>query len=259
MASFAANLTMLFTELPMMARFEAAHAAGFDGVEILFPYDIPLDQLRDRLTRSKMEFVLMSAPPPNWSGGPRGFAAIPGQREKFRQDFDAGMKLVQALHAHHLHVMSGKGSGPEAQRSCVENLKWAARRAPRQSLLIEPMAEQDMPGYFLRDFDLAAEIIAAVDEPNLGLLFDAYHAFQITGDVVGCWQRHWHLVRHVQIAGAPGRHEPRHGDIDYAGFFRAVDQTGYRGWVGAEYTPAGTTQAGLRWLRGGDTSDETSG
>lgn len=254
MASFAANLTMLFTELPMMERFEAAHSAGFNGVEILFPYDIPTDQLRDRLFKTRMEFVLMNAPPPNWAGGPRGFAADPGQQERFRRDFDTALRLAQTLNARHLHIMSGRGHGAQARRTYVENLTWAARRAPRQSLLIEPMNQHDMPGYFLSDYDLAAEVIDAVAAPNLGLLFDAYHAYQITGDTVECWQRHSRLVRHVQIAGAPGRHEPRHGDIDFAGFFRAVDKAGYRGWVGAEYTPATTTQAGLRWLRGGDTA-----
>lgn len=251
MARFAANLTFLFTELPMLERFAAARRAGFDGVEVLFPYDLAAKDLAAACQAAGLEFVLLNTPPPNWSGGPRGFAATPGGEDRFRRDFDRSLRFAQALRSRHLHVMAGKAEGPTALRTLVDNLKWACERAPHASLLIEPINPHDMPGYFVNSCDIAAEVIDKVGAPNLGMQFDAYHAHLITGDLVTAWETHLPHIRHIQIAGAPGRHEPRVGDIDYGDFFRRVDAAGYRGWVSAEYVPLTTTEAGLRWLRGG--------
>lgn len=249
MAKFAANLTVLFTELPMLDRFAAAKRAGFSGVEILFPYDLAAGELRQAAQKNDLEFVLMNCPPPNWAGGPRGFAAIPGGEERFRKDFDRALRFAQALRARHIHVMAGKAEGTKARDTFIANLSWAARRAPHASLTIEPLNKTDMPGYFLNDFDLAEQIIEAVAAPNLGLQFDSYHAHLLTGDATATFTRHASRVRHIQIAGAPDRHEPKGGEIDYHAFFQAVDASGYAGWVSAEYHPRTTTEAGLRWLR----------
>ncbi|GGF57907.1 hydroxypyruvate isomerase [Paracoccus acridae] len=248
MPRFAANLTMLFTELPMLERFAAAADAGFQGVEILFPYDIPARDLSRAAIAAGLEFVLMNTPPPNWAGGPRGFAAEPGREDRFRSDFDRALRFAEALRARHVHIMAGYAEGPDARATFTRNLAWAADRAPHVSLMIEPLNPMDQPGYFLADFDLAAEIIAQVGAPNLGLQFDSYHAQLITGDAMEVWRRHGGIVRHVQIAGVPGRHEPTGGMIDYPGFFAALDQSGYKGWVSAEYNPRALTAQGLGWL-----------
>ena len=176
MPRFAANLTMLFTELPMLERFAAAADAGFQGVEILFPYDIPARDLSRAAIAAGLEFVLMNTPPPNWAGGPRGFAAEPGREDRFRSDFDRALRFAEALRARHVHIMAGYAEGPDARATFTRNLAWAADRAPHVSLMIEPLNPMDQPGYFLADFDLAAEIIAQVGAPNLGLQFDSYHA-----------------------------------------------------------------------------------
>ncbi|WBU65432.1 hydroxypyruvate isomerase family protein [Paracoccus aerodenitrificans] len=249
MARFAANLTLLFNELPILQRFAAAKRVGFKGVEILYPYDMPLRELRQAARRSGLEIVLINCPPPNWAGGPRGFAAVPEAKERFRNDFETTLRTAEELSARHIHVMAGKSSGKSAMDCFVENLKWATERAPHASLTIEPMSQTDMPGYFLSDFDTAVEVIKRVDAPNLGLQFDAYQVHMITGNVVGTWRRYMRYVRHIQIAGAPDRHEPRDCDIDYRDFFRAVDASDYPGWVAAEYKPRTTTEAGLRWMK----------
>ncbi|MFC3568291.1 TIM barrel protein [Paracoccus sp. TOH] len=249
MARFAANLTYLFTELPMQQRFAAARRAGFHGVEILFPYDLAVKELTRAAQAAGVEFVLMNTPPPNWAGGPRGFAAEPGNEARFRSDFDRAMRFARALGVQHLHVMAGKAAGAAARRTLVANLRWACARAPQASLTIEPMNGEDMPGYFLDCFDLAAEIVEEVGAANLGLQFDAYQAQMIHGDALEIWQRHAGRVRHIQVAGCPGRHEPRQGDAHFAELLRAVDGSGYQGWVGAEYSPRTSTEAGLRWLR----------
>lgn len=249
MARFAANLTYLFTELPMQKRFAAARRAGFDGVEILFPYDLALEELTVAARASGMEFVLINTPPPNWAGGPRGFAAKPGNEARFRSDFDRAVRLATALKARHVHVMAGRAKGAAARATLIENLKWAAARAPHISLTIEPLNPSDHPGYFLDSFDLAEEILAEVDVPNLGLQFDAYQAQMIHGQVLSLWERFAPLTRHVQVAGCPGRHEPGSGDIDFSRFFRALEASNYDGWIGAEYTPRASTESGVEWLR----------
>lgn len=248
MPRFAANLTLLWTELPLLDRFAAARAAGFAGVEVLFPYDNAVMDLSDRIVANDLELVLINAPPPNYTEGPRGFAAVPGGQARFRHDFKRSLRYARALGARHLHLMAGVAAGAEAEATFVENLRWAAAEAPGQSLTIEPINPVDMPGYFLSDFDLALKVLDQVAAPNLHLQFDAYHAHRITGDVAGTFARVAPRVAHVQVAGYPGRHEPRGGEIDYLGFFARLDATGYAGWVSGEYTPRGRTEDGLGWL-----------
>lgn len=249
MPRFAANLTLLFTELPFMERFAAAKAAGFDAVEVLFPYEHSAQDMRDQLVLNDLRFVLQNTPPPNWTGGDRGFAAIPGREERFRKDFDRCLRYAEVLKPGLIHVMAGITDHPQARATFVENLKWATARAPGRQLTIEPINPHDMPGYFLNDFDLAASILDEVGARNLHLQFDAYHAHRITGDLMATWDRHGHRAAHVQIAGFPGRHEPVEGDIDYPAFFARLDARGYDGWVSAEYVPQGVTTDGLGWLR----------
>lgn len=248
MPRFAANLTMLFTEIPMRDRFAAAASTGFQGAEILFPYDLHANDLSRAAIAAGLEIVLMNTPPPNWAGGPRGFAAEPGLEDRFRHDFDRALRFADVLRARHIHVMAGCAQGPEARATFLRNLTWATEHAPKASLTIEPLNQTDMPGYFLSDFDFAAGIIAEVGAPNLGLQLDTYHAQAITGDAMAVWHRHAGIIRHIQIGGYPDRHEPTGGDMNFRAFFHALDEADYRGWVSAEYTPAGMTRAGLGWL-----------
>lgn len=250
MPRFCANLTMLFTEYPFLERFGAARSAGFDTVEVLFPYDEPAPMVRDMLDRNGLTLALINCPPPNYTGGARGFAAVPGGEDRFRHDFRRTLRYGQALGAHHLHLMAGVAEGAAARATFIDNLRWAAAEAPQQSLTIEPINPVDMPGYFLNDFDLALEVLEAVAAPNLHLQFDAYHAQRITGDVMGTWDKCRHRVAHVQVGGFPGRHEPAGGDIDYPAFFARLDAEGYDGWVSGEYNPAGRTEEGLGWFTG---------
>lgn len=249
MPRFCANLTFLFTNLPLLDRPAAAKAAGFSGVEILFPYDEPAAQIAEAARLAGMPVVLINAPPPNWSGGPRGYAAVPGGEDRFEKDFLRALRFAEVLGARHLHLMAGIGAGAEAHAAFLRNLRWAAAHAPGQSLVIEPVNPADTPGYFLNDFHQAMEILAEVDAPNLGLLFDTYHAHMIHGDVPALWQACRTRVAHVQVAGVPGRNEPDRCDIDYPAFFALLDEGGYDGWVGAEYRPDGATEEGLAWLR----------
>jgi 2-dehydrotetronate isomerase len=249
MPRFAANLTVMWPELPFLDRFAAAAAAGFTGVEVLFPYDLPGPDIINRLAALNLTLVLINGPPPNYANRQRGFAAIPGGQALFRQDFRRAARVARAMGARHLHLMAGVAEGPDALAAMIENLTWAATEAPSQSLTIEPINRHDMPGYFLSGYDVALEILDQVQAPNLHLQFDAYHAHRITGDVPGTWARVGARVAHVQVAGHPGRHEPIGGEIDYPAFFARLNSDGYDGWVSGEYTPKGRTEDGLDWIK----------
>lgn len=244
----AANVTFLFQEYPFLERIQAAADAGFDGIEILFPYDDPAPEILRRLQIAGLPLVLINAPPPNYTGGARGFAAVPGMEERFRRDFRRVMRYANRLRPGHVHLMAGVAEGAEAHATFVENLKWATAEAPQQSLTIEPLNAADMPGYFLNSYDLAAEIVADVGAPNLGLQYDSYHAQTITGDALATWRDFGHLARHVQIGDAPGRCEPGAGDIDFDALFSAIEGMGYSGWVSAEYNPTKRTEECLGWM-----------
>lgn len=249
MPRFCANLTFLFTELPLLKRIRAAKQAGFGAVEILFPYDEPAAAIAEEARLAGLPIALINTPPPNWTGGDRGYAAIPGGEARFRGDFERALRFAKVLRPQHIHVMAGRASGPEALATYVRNLRWAAERAPEQSLTIEPINGHDMPGYFLADFPLALAILDQIDAPNLRLQFDAYHAQLIHGDMPATWAACAKHTAHVQVAGVPDRHEPDAGEIDYPAFFAALDLAGYAGWVSGEYQPRGHTLDGLGWTR----------
>ncbi len=248
MPKFCANLTWLFRELPFLERFEAAKDAGFDGVEVLFPYDVNAQKIVRACARHDLQMVLINCPPPNYTGGPQGFAAVPGLEERFKKDFVRALRYAQTLGAQHLHVMAGTATGPEAKATMISNLRWAAGQAPEQSLTIEPINPESMPGYFLNDFGMAREIIETIDAPNLQLQFDAFHAAKITGDVWGTWEAMRDITAHVQVAQMPQRSEPDQGEIDFPAFFAQLDAQGYAGWVSGEYKPRKTTADGLGWI-----------
>ncbi|MBZ8117616.1 TIM barrel protein [Roseovarius sp. LXJ103] len=248
MPRFCANLSMLFQELPLLERFAAAAHAGFEAVEVLFPYDDPTPLIQRALISSGLPLALINTPPPNWTGGNRGFAAVPGSEDRFRHDFKRTLRYADVLRPRFIHIMAGAASGTDALDAFTNNLTWAAAEAPNQRLTIEPINTDDMPGYFLNDYTQAAEILDRVAAPNLHMQFDAYHAHKITGDMLTTWRTHAHRIAHIQIASPNGRHEPDRSPVDYPNFFNTLDDSGYADFVSAEYIPRTTTTEGLGWM-----------
>jgi hydroxypyruvate isomerase len=244
----AANLSHLWPELPYLDRFDAAAAAGFTAVEVLFPYDIAAKETQRACMRGGLQMVLINAPPPNYTGGARGFAAVAGGEARFAYDMRRAMRYARELRVPMLHVMSGPGEGADAKDVMIGNLKKALKTAHEGlTLMLEPLCPQAQPGYFLNDYKLAAEIIEAVDSPNLKLQFDSYHAQMIHGDAVAVFQNYSDLIAHVQIGDTPDRRAPGTGDVDFEALFGAMRAAGYDGWISGEYTPGGATEATLGW------------
>ncbi len=249
MPRFAANLSMLFTEVAFLDRFQAARRAGFQAVEFLFPYDFSALDIKAALDDCGLPLVLFNTPAGDWAKGARGHAAVPGMSDQFAGDLALALDYASVLHPMHTHVMAGVSQGEDALACFQSNLRHATETAPAQCFLIEPLNPFDMPGYFLDDFAQARSVIKSVSAPNLGLQFDAYHAQRITGDALAAWPENRSLSRHIQIAGSPGRHDPLPSEIDYRRFFRQLDIEGYTGFVSGEYLPRHSTETSLAWMQ----------
>lgn len=258
MPRFAANLTMMYTEVPFLDRFEAAARDGFDAVEYLFPYDHPPEEIAQRLQAHGLTQALFNLPPGDWAAGDRGMACLPGREAEFAASVERALPYALATGCQRLHAMAGlvppQADSAEAQAArrstYVANLRAAARRlAPHGiTLVIEPINTRDMPGYYLNYQQQAHDILAEVGEPNTGVQMDFYHCQIMEGDLTRRLERHFAGVGHIQIAGVPDRHEPDGGEVNYPALFDRLDALGYSGFVGCEYRPAGATSAGLRWL-----------
>lgn len=246
----AANLSHLWPELPYLDRFDAAAKAGFTGVEVLFPYDVAAKETQRALMRGGLNMVLINAPPPNYTGGQRGFSAVEGAEARFTSDMRRAYRYAQELRVPMIHVMTGNAQGEEAKIRVINNLKSATQAAPEGiTLTLEPLCPQSQPDYFLNDYELAAEIIAAVDAPNLRLQFDSYHAQMIHGDAVAVFKKYRDLIVHVQVGDAPDRSPPGTGNVDFEALFTAMREAGYAGWVSGEYTPGPSTNETLDWMK----------
>jgi hydroxypyruvate isomerase len=254
MPKFAANLTMLFNEVPFLDRFERAAAAGFDAVEFLFPYAHPTREIKARLEAHRLALVLHNLPAGDWDAGERGIACLPGRVDEFRAGVARALEVASALGVPQLNCLAGKAppGADEAllRRTFVANLRFAATALKKAGirLLVEPINGWDIPGFYLQRTAQAIELMDEVDSDNLWLQYDIYHAQRMEGELAATLERHLPRIAHVQLADNPGRHEPGTGEIHYPFLFAHLDRIGYRGHVGCEYKPATTTEAGLGWL-----------
>ena len=255
MPKFNANLTMLFNEEPFLDRFQAAAAAGFKGVEYLFPYAFDKDALAERLDRHGLVQVLHNLPAGNWEGGERGIACHPDRVGEFQDGIGRSIDYARALGCKQLNCLAGIApAGVDADTvhaTFVANLRFAATKLNEAGirLLVEPINTFDIPGFYLNRTAQAIALIAEVGAPNLYLQHDIYHMQRMEGELANTIAKHLPKIAHLQIADNPGRNEPGSGEINYAWLFRYLDQLGYDGWIGCEYKPAAGTREGLGWIK----------
>jgi hydroxypyruvate isomerase len=254
MPRFCANLSLMFTELPFLDRFEAAANAGFRGVEYLFPFEFDAADITARLKAHGLTQVLFNMPPGDWAAGERGLAALPDRIDEFRAGVATSVDYAGKLGCSNVHCMAGIAPAGETverlRATYIENLRFAAKAlaSVNAKVLIEPINTRDIPGYVLTRTQQALDIIAAVCEPNVALQYDCYHMQIMEGDLCPTIERHLECIAHVQVADTPGRNEPGTGEINYPFVFTHLDRIGYSGWVGCEYRPRTTTADGLGWI-----------
>ena len=268
MPKLAANLHYLFAEVPFLDRFAMAAAAGFKAVEFQVPYDWPVEALAERLQQHALKMVLCDTKPGDWNAGERGIAALPGRQEEFRRELATTLAYCRAMACDCVHAIAGVikpgGDRQAAEDVFVENLRYAAERLGEHGItaVIEPInggrdligggetyTTYGMGGFFLNHVRDALRIIERVNHPNLKLHLDFYHVQLTDGNLAETLRRTIDLVKHIQIAGVPGRNEPDVGEIHYPYLFDLMDQLGYQGWVGCEYKPLRSTREGLGWAK----------
>jgi hydroxypyruvate isomerase len=253
MPRFAANLTMLFNEVPFLDRFARAADAGFKAVEFLFPYEFSVQEIKQRLDSSNLTLVLHNLPAGDWAAGERGIACHPDRTDEFREGVTRAITYAKALGVEQLNCLAGKAPAGASHdllhRTFVENLRYAAAQLHKAGLklLIEPVNTCDIPGFFLNRTAQAASILAETGAENAFLQYDIYHAQRMEGELAVTVQKYLPRIAHIQCADNPGRNEPGSGEIHYPFLFAHLDRIGYRGWIGCEYKPASTTAAGLGW------------
>ena len=252
MPRLAANLSMMFNEVPFLDRFAAAAKAGFTGVEFLFPYDFSAAEIRKRLDDNGLTQALFNAPPGDWNGGERGIASLPGRQAEFREGVKKALEYTAVIGNKILHVMAGIPNGVDpvtAAAIYANNIAWAADQAYAQGvkIVLEPINHRDMPGFHLATQEQGAAIVEAIGFDRVGLQFDVYHCQIAQGDITKRMAKLMPVISHMQIADVPARNEPGTGEIGWKYVFAQMDALGYQGWVGCEYRPAGETVAGLGW------------
>ena len=253
MPRFAANLSMMFNDVPFLDRFEAAAKAGFTSVEFLFPYDHPAEEVGKRLKANGLTQALFNLPPGNWDAGEKGFAALPERFADLQQSLRTALPYAQATGVKRLHLMAGIADrgDPRAVAAFRKSVTWTAEFfAPHGlDIVLEPINPRNVPGYFLNDFTFAADLIKELKIPNLKLQFDIYHCQIIHGDVTMRLREMMPIIGHVQIASIPSRNEPDGEELNYPFLFAELDRLGYGGFVGCEYNPRGKTTDGLGWFK----------
>lgn len=255
MPEFCAHLGYLFTEMPLAERFAAAKTAGFDWVEHPAPYAFGVDDFAKACADHGLQVAQIAAPAGDGALGEKGFACLAAREDDFVRSLHTGVDAALRISARFLHIMPGIIE-PDTQehRDRLREL-YSSRiamaadyaAANEVSILIEPINNDTIPGFYMNDPRFAAEVLNAIARPNAFMLLDVYHAVNRGLDPVAFWDRAGHLVGHIQIADAPGRHEPGSGKIDFAAFFAAIHASGYAGVVGLEYKPQAGTLDGLGW------------
>ena len=254
MPRFAANISTMFTEVPLADRVAAAADAGFRAVECQFPYEVPAGDMKAALDAAGLELVLINTPPGDFAAGERGLAGLPGRERDFAKAMADALAYAEATGCDKIHVMAGvlpegadRGDGLALFERNLRGALSAASSSGVRALLIEPINTRDIPGYLLNRPEEAAAIIERIGSDHLRLQYDLYHTQIMRGDVAKGLEAFWPIIGHVQFAGVPERQEPDIGELNCAYLFDCLDRLGYDGWVGAEYYPAGRTEDGLSW------------
>ena len=252
MLKFDPNLRWLFTEYPMLERYEAAAKSGFKGVEVAFPYEYPANEIAKILDANGLQMVQILSPF-DWEAGERGYAALPGMEQKFRNSIEVAVQYAAQIGQPLIHVMPGNMTPDHDLQRCSEvfknNMAWAADLANSAgvTLILEPCCRARFPDFFYHRISEGVEMCKAIGRDNVKLCFDTFHIQMEEGDIAQRLRDAWPYLGHIQVGNVPGRHEPGTGEIHFPYLFQMIEQLGWNGWIGCEYTPSGHTLQTLSW------------
>ena len=250
MIQFSANLGFLWADRPLPDAIKAAKAAGFHAVECHWPYDVPASEVKAALDETGLPMLGLNTRRGDVDAGDNGLSAVPGREEEALTAIAKAVEYAEAIGAQAVHVMAGYAGGDDAHKVFVRNLHVATELSKRSEIgiLIEPLNRFDAPGYFLKSTAQARAIIDEVSASNLKLMFDCYHVGRTEGHVITRLRDLLPIIGHIQFASVPDRGTPDHGEIDYQSVFSEIEALGWIKPLGAEYKPAGETDATLQWM-----------
>ena len=255
MPRFSANLTMLFTDVDFLDRFERAAQAGFKGVECQFPYQWERDELAEKLDKYGLELVLHNLPAGDFAAGERGIACLPGREGEFQEGVGLAIEYAKALRCPRLNCLVGltpkEVPAEKVHQTLVDNLRFAATALEKEGipLLVEALNKYDFPGFYLTKTRDVLQLFEEVNHANLRLQYDIYHMQVMEGNLTRTILDNLGRIAHIQLADNPGRHEPGTGEINFTNLFQFIDEAGYTGWLGCEYKPTSVTEDGLEWIK----------
>ena len=255
MPKFDANLTMLFTDVDFLDRFERAAKAGFKGVEFLFPYQWKKEELAEKLAKYGLEMVLHNLPVGDFAAGERGIACLPGREGEFQEGVGLAIEYAKALRCPRLNCLVGltpkEVPAEKVHQTLMDNLRFAATALEKEGipLLVEALNKYDFPGFYLTKTRDVLQLFEEVNHANLRLQYDIYHMQVMEGNLTRTILDNVNRIAHMQLADNPGRHEPGTGEINFPNLFHFIDEAEYTGWIGCEYKPVGVTEDGLEWVK----------
>jgi hydroxypyruvate isomerase len=251
----AANLSMLFNELPLAERVMAARVAGFDGVEIQFPYELPAIRLKELLERAGLPLVLINLPAGDFMQGGPGLAAVPARQQAFDAALHDALTYAAMARPGCVNVLPGRladgVSHDLALATLADNLRKSAEAFALLGIQVvcEAINPLDMPGFLINTPEHLHGLLARVDHPNCRAQLDIYHMARQELDIAAGIQLLGSRIGHVQFADYPGRGAPGTGSVAFEPLIEALRAVGYDGWLAAEYRPSGAdTTADLDWL-----------
>jgi hydroxypyruvate isomerase len=254
MLKLSANLSLLFTERPLIERFAAARAAGFRAVEIQFPYELSIDALRTELAQHELSLILINVPAGDLMQGGDGLAGVPGREHAFQHAVRDALRYAEALHVPTINVLAGRLPDNGNRDHCLETLEQNLRLAVDTfhpagiTTVIEAINTVDMPRFLLHSFRHMEEMLTRIPHPGLKMQFDCYHMERMGENIAQCLRDNIGAIGHIQFADVPGRHEPGTGAMNYPELFTLLRELPYTGWTGAEYRPSTLTEDTLTWL-----------
>ena len=241
MLRFSANISTLFSDLPIPERISAASKAGFTAIECQVPYAFRKEMLAELIKENDLEFTLFNVPPGNREAGERGIACLPDRIEEYRRGVEISIEYAKVLQCRRLCVPSGilseKLDVEDAHDCFVENLKFTTDLLEKNNIitLIEPINIYDIPGIFLSSITQALSVLDEVGSKNLFIEYDVYHMYRMGQDIETDLLQHMRNIANIQIADYPGHKKPGTGEINFRGLFKLIDKSPYKGWVGCEF------------------------
>lgn len=254
MLRLCANLSLLFTEQPLQARFAAAKKAGFDAVEVQFPYELEIDTIQRELVEHDLKLVLINVPAGDLMQGGNGLACVPGMEQEFRHAVIKAVEYADALNVSCVNVLAGKQPSNTRLLDCLKtlasNLNYAASafNSIGVTTTFEAINTHDMPHFLIHNVAQMQEMIEAVNHPTLKMQFDIYHMARMGENIAVALAENIEHIGHIQFADVPGRHEPGTGDLHFKTLFGLINALPFHGWCGAEYHPRVDTKSSLEWL-----------